>query len=310
MKTSTFPILGAALLLAPGCAFEEGLIIENLRGTVSIPIEAASRTIQDEDGNLIEIEADPRLLGPVYLGLYSKIEEANVVEDYPHPEFGPQFQPGVSGDAFPYGGTTVGDLRFACLPDLSCKLTSGRFQDWDSIVDWFRRLNVPLTDLEGAEIPNGEYLRQVCYDFLNVTSDEEVRVTAYEDRDGDGELDLDFRREGDFFVADFEMLQQELFYDRDQEDCTPGRDCRGFSLWGWMDAPAASDFSFTTCDPQPELNLVIVEYNTEFEPGAAYPETLNFPSRYITTGDYVSSREFVWSDIYDEPDLVLDLEVQ
>ncbi|MEO0602780.1 MAG: hypothetical protein AAF211_15160, partial [Myxococcota bacterium] len=238
--TTTYPFLWAALLLAQGCAFDEGLIIENLRGTVSVPVEAATRSIQDEEGNFVELEADARLIGPVYLGLYSKIEPENVIEEYPHPETGPQFQPGQAGDAFPYGGTTVGDLRFACLPSLSCRLTSGRFEDWDSIVDWFRLLDTPLTDVNGFEVPNGEFLRQVCYDFLNVTSDAETRVTAFEDNNNDGEinaLDLDFQREGEFFVADFEMLQQEQFFDQEQDDCTPGVDCRGFSLWGWMDAP-------------------------------------------------------------------------
>jgi len=313
MKTNTtFPILMAGLL-AQGCAFDEGIIIENLRGTVRLPVEAASRTIQDEEGNPVEIEADPRLIGPVYLGLYSKIEPENVIEEYPHPETGPQFQPDQIGDAFPYGGTTIGDLRFACLPSLSCRLTSGRFEDWDSIVDWFKRLDTPLTDVNGFEIPNGEFLRQVCYDFLNVTSDEEMRVTAYEDTNNDGDInamDLDFQREGDFFVAEFEMLQQELFYEQDDADCTPGVDCRGFSLWGWMDAPAQSDLQFTTCAEDEGFGLEVREYNIRFDPGAALPDVLNFPSRYIAAGDYVSSDPFIWSDVYDEPQLDLDFEVQ
>lgn len=311
--THTSVLLLATSLVASGCAFDEGLIIENLRGSVSIPVEAASRTIQDEQGNFIEIQADPRLIGPVYLGLYSKIEPAFVIEDYPHPEFGPQFQPGQAGNAFPYGGTTIGDLRFSCLPSLSCRLTSGRFEDWDSIVDWFKALDTPLTDANGLEVPNGEYLRQVCYDFLNVTSDAELRVTAYEDRNNDGAidaLDLDFQRDGDYFVADFTMYQQELFYDQDQQDCTPGRDCRGFSLWGWMDSPARSDLKYTTCSEDAGFGLTITEYNIRFDPGAAPPTVLNFPSQYIAGGDYVSSEPFVWSDIYDEPDLVLDYEVQ
>ncbi len=312
--TTTSPFLWAALLLATACEpFDEGLVIENLRGSVSVPVEAASRTIQDDEGNVLEIVADPRLIGPVYLGLYSKIEPENVIEEYPHPETGPQFQPGQAGDAFPYGGTTVGDLRFSCLPSLSCRLTSGRFEDWDSIVDWFADLDTPLTDLSGALVPNGEYLRQVCFDLLNVTSDAETRVTAYEDRNGDGNidaLDLDFQREGEFFVADFTLFQQELQYDRDQENCTPGRDCRGFSLWGWMDAPAESNFSFTTCAEDADFGLTIQEYNVLFNPGASVPDVLNFPSRYIARGDWVSSEAFVWSDVFDEPDLVLDFEVQ
>ncbi|MEN0064966.1 MAG: hypothetical protein AAGA48_22665 [Myxococcota bacterium] len=312
MKTTTIPFLWAALALAPGCAFDEGLIIENLRGTVSIPVEAVTRTIQVDEGEFVEIEADPRLIGPVYLGLYSKVEEANVIEEYPHPEFGPQFQPGRTGDAFPYGGTTIGDLRFACLPSLSCRLTSGRFETWDSIVEWFELLETPLTDVNGAPVPNGEYLRQVCYDFLNITSDEEIRVTAFEDRNNDGYInsgDLDFQREDDFFVAEFTMFQQELFYDQDDPNCTPGRDCTGFSLWGWMDAPDVDRFDYTTCFDD-QFGLQIQEYNIEFEPGASPPDVLNFPSRYIARGDWVSTQPFIWSDVFDEPNLVLDFEVQ
>lgn len=318
MKTThSLPLVWVTLALAvPGCQFDEGLIIENLRGSVSIPVAAATRSIAGEEvGEEILIEADPRLLGPVYLGLYADVAEANVLEDYPHPTFGPQFQPDQTGDSFPYGGTTVGDLRFSCLPALSCRLTSGRFEDWQSIVDWFELLQAPINDIDGTPVTSGEFLRQRCYDFFNVTSDAEVRVTAYEDRNDDGEinaLDLDFVREGEFFVADFELFQQEHFYDTEAEadGCTPGVDCPAFKLWGWMDAPDPNQFEFQTCVEDATFNFQVREYNITFFPGAARPDTLNFPSRYINTGDWVSSDPYEWSDVFSEPELMLDFEVQ
>lgn len=299
-----------------GCGWEEGLIINNMHGRVFVPAAAITRDIVDtETGEVVTVGPDIRLLGPVYLGLFPSVEAENVVERYPHPEVGPQYIDNVPGNTYPYGGTTVGDLRYPCLDFLTCKLTSGRFVDYDDIVDWFSFVGQPVVDPGGAIVEDGSYIQQTCFDLLAVTSDAEVRLTAYEDRNEDGklnELDLDFQDNGDgYYVADFTLWQQEFFWDQEEEaktGCTPGRDCTGFSLWGWMDAPSATTYQYTTCDPA--SGFINNWYNSFFYGGAAYSDTLNFPATYIADGDWTATEGYVWKDVYDEPDIYLDFEVK
>ncbi len=311
MHHRALPLL--SLVFLGGCAYEEGLIIENMRGTVHIPGAAATRTIINLDGSETLIEHDIRLLGPVYLGLYPSVLPENVAERYPYPEVGPQFKDGVPGDTYPYGGTTIGDLRFACFEFLSCKVTSGRYTDYQDLVDWFALIGTPLKDAADIEVTDGEFVRQTCYDLLNATQDDEVRITAYEDRNEDGTIDakdLDFVYDeaADEFVGDFTLWQQEMFWDQNQDNCTPGQDCTGFSLWGFMDAPSVESYVYSTCQTAEGVQMQV--YNQDFNGGRSFPNVLNFPSNYITTGDYVSSEAFVWSNIEDTPDFYLDFPVE
>lgn len=303
--------LAAAVLFGSlqGCAYDEGLLIANLKGRVFLPQEAAQRTIVLEDGTQETIE-DVRLIGPVYLGLFPSVYPANVVERYPHPEIGPQYLADVQGNTYPYGGTTLGDIRYPCFEFLKCKVTSGRYVDYDSIVDWFELIGQPIKDAGGEEVTDGEFLRQTCFELLSVTSDREVRLVA-EDRNDDATvdaLDLDFVKEGDYYVGEFTIWQQDFFWDQEQENCTPGVDCDGFSVWGWMDTPSTTEYVYSTCDP--DLGFVNPWYNAQFPGGASFVDTLNFPSKYISDGDYTASEGYVWRDIYDEPDLYFDFLVQ
>ena len=307
------------MLLAPlvaGCAFDEGLVIENLKGTVRIPRAAAQREIVDpnaEDGSTILLD-DPRLIGPVYLGLYPSVYPADVV-GYPHPEMGPVFQRDIPGNAYPYGGTTVGDLRFACFDFLTCKHVSGRFTGYQDMIDWYERLGQPILDAAGAVVPSGEFIQQTCFDILNVTSDEEVRILT-DDKDGDGKLeetDLDFvlDESTDEYVAEFTIWQQEMFWDQEvaaKGECTPGRDCPGFTLWGWMDAPSITEYTYSTCNP--DIGFENTEYNANFSAGAPFTDLLNFPSSYIGEGDWVSGEAYRWDDRFAEPELRLDFVVE
>lgn len=300
-------VLGSAL---SGCAYDEGLLIANLKGRVMIPKEAATRTILDADG-VPQVVEDVRLIGPVYLGVFPSVLPANTIARYPHPEIGPQYLTDVQGNTYPYGGTTVGDLRYPCLEFLKCKMTSGRFTDYDNIIDWFEFVGQPIKDSTGEIITDGRFLQQTCFELLAVTSDKEVRLTAYIDKNGDGaldSLDLDFVKEGDYYVADFTLWQQDFYWDQDQENCTPGLDCDGFSLWGWMDAPSTTEYSYSTCDA--DAGFVNPWYDAQFPGGASFSDTLNFPSKYIADGDWTATEGYVWRDIYDEPDLFLDYPVQ
>lgn len=288
-----------AVALAPlvGCTYDEGLDIVELRGTVVLPEEAGTRTFQKQDGSL-ETITDVRLIGPVYLGLYPSVQTG--LQTYAHPEMGPVFQSGVPGDTYPYGGTTVGDFRNPCFEFLTCKVVSGRYVDFDSIVSWFdETLETPVVDAFGDEVTTGDYIRQTCYDLYHYTSDEEIRITATEDRNDDGELndlDLDFVQGTDGkFYADFTIWQQEYV--------------DGFTLWGWMDSPSEVSYQFSTCDDQ--AGQVENTYSNDFYGGMQYSDLLNYPSLYISSGDWVASVDgaHTYGSIEDEPEIHLDFQV-
>lgn len=315
---TTFGIL-AALPAVSGCAFDEEILIHDLKGTVRLPVEAGTRTFvrDNEDGTTFEeTVVDARLIGPVYLGLYPSVLPPGTVSSYAHPELGPQYQNGVQGDTYPYGGTTIGDIKFACLEYLTCKTTTGRFATYDDMVDWFANvLEAPITDAGGKPIEAGFLIQQTCFDLLEVTSDAEIGLITG-DRDGDGAADaadLDFvlSDDGQFWEAEFTIWQQNWYWDRAEEaetGCIPGEDCTGFSLWGFMDAPDTSTSVFSTCNPNQGYDEEI--YDQEFSGGKAMSNVLNQPTQYITRGDWVANEGFVWKDMYEQPTLDIDFEVQ
>ncbi len=314
MKANILGICGllmGASLLSTGCAYDEDLLIANLQGTVVVPRAAATRTFIDADGGENEI-TDVRLIGPVYLGLFPSVLPPNNVASYSHPEVGPQYITGVQGDTYPYGGTTVGDLKFACFEFLTCKVVSGRYVDFDSMASWFAdTLQQPILDANNVPVTNGEYLRQTCFDLLEVTSDEELLLTAIHDRNGDEKLDeqdLDFveNKDGDF-EAQFTFLQQDWYWDQTEKDCEPGVDCTGFSLWGFMDAPSTISNVYSTCDPAQGYEEQT--YNNDYDGGRPQMDVLNQPSSWISAGDWVADEGYVWKDVYEQPTINLGFEV-
>ena len=320
----SLPLLALSGGVLSGCQYDEGLIIHNMRGKVVVPRAAATRVITDADGNSTEV-VDSRNIGPVYVGVFPSVLPANVVDTFPHPEIGPVYLEDVQGDTYPYGGTTIGDLRFACFDGLTCKMVSGRHLDFQSIIDWFSgTLNQPIVDAQGAEVANGEYFRQTCFDLMEVTSDEEVYITVTEDKNGDEKIDaqdLDFQENADGdFEAEFILWQQDFFWDQDAEDCTPGTDCPGFSVWAFMDGPSGVNNSFSTCTSDSSEGFRVNEYNVDFWGGRAEPDVLNAPGKYIGAGDWVSDAHlkggewvegaYRWDNIYDEPVIRIGHEVQ
>ena len=265
-----------------GCSYDEGLVIEDMVGTVVVPREAATRTFVYDDGSSVEV-TDSRLIGPVYLGLYASVLEG--LEPYPHPERGPVFQSELPGDTYPYGGTTMGDFRFACMEYFQCRMVSGRYNDFDEIVDWFNEtVKDPIVDQFGVEVTNGEYIRQTCYELMDVTTDAEVRIT--------GDVDFVENSDGDF-EAEFTIWQQD-YYD-------------GFTLWGWMDTPSETSLSYSTCNPASGWQEA--EYNSNYFAGRQYRDLLNYPSIYVANGDY-TTLGYVYSDVTDTPTLRLDIPVE
>ncbi len=309
---SRYTLIPVVVATLAGCHWDEGLVIENMVGTVVLAPEALTRPFVSEEGVESTI-TDPRLIGPVYLGVYSGVTAG--IEPYLYPYVGPQFVEGVSGDTYPYGGTTVGDIRYACVEFLTCKLTSGRFVDFDAIVDWFgNTLQDPVVDQFGNEIETGDFLRQACYDLLEITSDAEVRITAYEDRNGDGavdEGDLDFVvREDGKWEAEFTLWQQDYFDNsaKVEEDDGSEDEIHGFTLFGWMDAPAVGSGELSTCNGE-VAGFNENTYNNYFYGGRPYLDVLNDPGFYISTGDWVSGEPYQYESEWDTPELELNFEV-
>ncbi|MFT7519056.1 MAG: hypothetical protein ACI9MC_001192 [Kiritimatiellia bacterium] len=282
------PVLLAGL---QGCTWDEGLIIENMTGTILVPRAAATQVM-----NSGEEVTDVRLIGPVFLGLYPDVRDDILA--YPHPAVGPSFVEGSTGNTYPYGGTGVGDYRFACLQFLTCKVVSGRHMDFDSMVDWFRDdLQTPIVDHRGREIVSGDAIRQACYDVLNITSDAEIRLTVTDDKNEDGAIDakdLDFveNSDGDF-EADFIIYQQEFF--------------AGMKLWGWMDKPSPITGSFDTCNPGGGFGNR--EYDQNWTGGYPPPFLLNYPSEYVNEGDWVSGDAWAYETVDDTVVLTIGHEV-
>lgn len=273
----------------------EGFTTRNLHGEIILPAEAATRTFP----NIAEPVVDPRLIGPVYLGLYPSVKQG--ILPYTHPEIGPVYQAGIPGDAYPYGGTSVGDIRFPCIEFLKCKVVSGRYVDFDQMVTWFNEtLEMPIVDSRGSAVTSGDYVAQACYDQLRYVAEEEIRLTATQDRNEDGFLDegdLDFVEQNDgTWRAEFTIYQQEYF-----ENVETGT---GFTLWGWMDAPSERNNQFTTCSPTGGYQET--EYNLDFDAGRPARDLLNFPSIYIGGGDYVAQEGFVYSSPEDEASITLN----
>ncbi|GDX80574.1 hypothetical protein LBMAG42_23850 [Deltaproteobacteria bacterium] len=280
----------ALYLAILGCSNPEAVDEGDVTAKVILPKAAVTRTVvraeeEDLDGDgegdgtyayTYEEVTDPRLIGPVYVGAFSAIDELSF--PFTHPAMGPQINEGSYGDTYPYGGATVGRLDFACYEALACKVTTGRFSDYDSLLDHFKNnIGVPVVDGNGEEVLNGETMRERCYDYFYATSDEEMAFI--------GEERLAFSEEGDNYVADV------VLHHTNRID--------GMVLWGFMDAPelrttaaeVALNGAFTTCDPNG--GNIVEKYNEAFVEGRAQYDILNSPSTYVQPGDWVADGKAV-----------------
>jgi hypothetical protein len=278
------------LLLAVGCAYNEHLPEVDIHGTVRIPKEAASVTLQTG-----EVISDPRLIGPVVLGAYPSVRDD--LFSYPHPEMGPVIDEGIPGNTYPYGGGTVGRFDFACYEALACEIVTGRFKDYADVIDFHQNvLGEALIDDQGQIVETPGFYQQSCYDLLEITSDYEMSWIS-------GEEGLHFEDAGDYYEADFDLWQVEYR--------------EGMQIWGWLDRPSVlpgTGLQYSTCDKdQGQTNN---EYTNDYAYGTAQNDLLNFPGTYIAADDYVASMDQVWtatepdSDAFRESgeDVVLDID--
>ena len=259
------------------CTWNEDFTHFDLVGEVRLPKEAANFHYVDDKGIAHDI-ADPRAIGPVYLGAFPSIREGDFA--YPHPEMGPIITTDFPGDTYPYGGGSVGRMAWGCYQTTVCRMVSGRFSGFDDVIDFYNNVLGPLdgdanrldiTDPEGVVVTSEDVYRERCYDFLDYTSDAEVEFIAPNQSESAISDYLDFREEGDFYVAEAELLHVKFV--------------EGMRIWGWVDMPVA-DFQFASCDPQ-DPGRYVDQYDQYYPMGSAYGYLLNFPSLFIDIGDWV-----------------------
>ena len=257
------------LLLTLGCAYDEHLPEVDINGIVRVPKAAATVTLPSG-----EEVTDPRFIGPVFLGAFPSVRDD--LFSYPHPEMGPVIDAGVPGNAYPYGGGTVGRYDFACYEALACEITTGRFKDYADLIDFHNNvLGQAILDDQGNVVETPGYFQQSCYDLFEITADYEMSWIS-------GDEGLHFTDEGDFYEAEFNMWQVE--YRKDMQ------------IWGWLDKPTIDPqqgMQFSTCNKEAGQNNG--EYTNDYQYGTAYTDLINYPGTYITEDDYVVSMDQVWT---------------
>ena len=275
------PFLLGALLVSSACTYTEpGNHHVDLHGTVRIPVAAATMTLVDDDGTEREV-TDPRLFGPVYVGAYASV--VTDLFDFPHPEVGPVLSSGTPGDAYPYGGNTLGRFEWGCYQQLVCQTITGRYSSYDDVIDFFDTVvNRPITDEFGDPVTGASQYQEQCYEYRYFTSDEEVEFID------DGHLDFKLSADGEFYEAEV-TVPHTLFIE-------------GLTVWGWVDMPSR-EFKFSTCDETG--GELLYYYSEQYEVGASYTDLLNFPGTYIDQGDWVGEDPPVLTTA--EDDFVLTL---
>jgi hypothetical protein len=265
-------------LLLTGCAFEENLPEKDFDGTVRIPVAATQFSYQfgETDDDVVDVD-DSRGLGPVYLGAFPAVQEG--LYNYTHPEIGPILNTSQDGNTYPYGGTSIGRFDWGCYQSLVCKVVSGRFATYDDVLEYFAdSLNDPVLDGEGTIVEGGVEFQEHCFDVLYYAADYEVTFIG----------ETDFTLDGDHYVANVTLPHTTY--------------AEGMSVWGWMDMPSPSG-NFSTCDEGTgEFHSYYAE---EHYLGASVNDLLNFPGKYIDSGDWVVQD----AAIINGPDDSFDLEL-
>jgi len=279
------------LILLVACAYDEQLAERDIKGGLIVPKEAATRDVKatDDESDFSTVSlTDPRLLGPIYIGAYAAVDTLS--RPYPIPAQGPIISQQV-GNAFPYGGTTVGRFDFACYKFLSCKVTTGRFEDYADMLDYFGNvLKNPIKDDAGVEITSEDEFRYYCNDYFYTTSDEEMGFIGA-DR-------LSFTDKGDHYEAELTLFHT-VFVE-------------GMSVWGFMDAPViqasstAQNGTFATCDEG--SGREVSRYDQSFNEGASYTNILNLPTNYLDADDWVTTGVVI-NDPDAEFEITLDIQI-
>lgn len=277
------------MLVLGGCTYDEQIPETELKGHLVLSKDAVTRQVKatDDPNDATTVAVtDIRLAGPIYIGAYAGIDSSSL--PYPIPAQGPIISQ-EEGDAFPYGGTTVGRFDFACYKFLSCKVTTGRFVDYADMLDYFTNvLHNPIKDDQGTILLSESEFQQQCFDYYYATTDNEMSFIGPEA----------FTETDAGFEADFTLFHT-IFVP-------------GMSVWGFMDAPfvsptaAEQSGTFGTCDTT--AGRQASRYDQTFYEGASYTNILNRPNSYLDIDDYVSAGVTV-ENADDTIQLTIDLPV-
>jgi len=249
-----------------GCTFNEDLNYYDLTGTVKIPI-AATQFVYGFDDNEQVID-DIRGLGPVYLGVFPSVQEG--LYPFPHPEMGPILAEGQDGNAYPYGGNTLGRFDWACYEQLVCKVVTGRYENYNDILDFFGNvLDEEIRTYDGHIVGSASEYQERCFEYEYATGDNEMLFVGVRN----------FKVEGDYLVGEATIPH------------VPFKE--GMQVWGWIDMPSPS-FEFNTCDPSVGDNVNY--YNENYDLGTNAIDVLNYPGKYIDFGDWVAQTPFTVTD--------------
>jgi hypothetical protein len=254
------------LMHLQGCTFNEDLNYYDLTGTVKIPIAATQFVYGfDDEEQLID---DIRGMGPVYLGVFPSIQEG--LYPFPHPEMGPILAEGQDGNAYPYGGNTIGRFDWACYEQLVCKVVTGRYSDYNDILDFFGTvLDDNVRTYDGHIVGSGDEYRERCFEYEYAAGDQEMLFVGVRN----------FEVEGDYLVAEASIPH------------IPFNE--GMQVWGWIDMPSPS-FEFNTCDPS--VGDTVNYYNESYDLGTNAIDVLNYPGKYIDFGDWIAQTPFTITD--------------
>ncbi|MCO4769777.1 MAG: hypothetical protein KDA24_07070 [Deltaproteobacteria bacterium] len=219
-----------------------------------------------------DVVDDIRSLGMVYIGIFEGWNPEQL--GYSYPATGPRVGDNPLGDAQPYGGTTVGEYAYPCLRAIQCEVVTGRYPSIDDLLE----VN-PIANEDGSDMTSEQFYDQ-CQWYYGWNSVDEFRFV------GD-ELDFTENEAGDY-EAEFLAWHSQL----------PA----GSIVWGFVDN------DFTTCSAsQGAINRRRSDDGAFFREGTNFADVLNFPDKYITEGDLVSSQPTVLTeDKKDGYQLVID----
>lgn len=302
----------ASLLVLPlaGCAFDEGINVHNLEGTVYVP-KSVAPTAND--------------VGMIYIGLYSGVDEHL---GYPSPVAAPAAST-AGADTFPYGGTSLGsfmsrDVRTVCqvigsrsVRDeganwaLDFDILQFPFHEGTNVWGWMDAFVVNTAgqvtnSYTSCDPENGYYsYYQIEVEPIDVQQNGTEWVIQLEDSQlpvtGSGNDAIP----GNSIERRYQDAEGKLWQLTDVDPVTDT--IIVYDVYSWGGKPASSGPS------QPIILSLSPDDRQYF--GSQYQDVLNFPGKYLrgasgtTPGDYVSATPVVLENLSGKVELTIDFEV-
>ena len=296
MRTRIALALALATLPLSGCAFDEGLNVHDMAGTVYVP-KSVAPTADD--------------VGMIYVGLYSGVDNRL---GYPSPIAAPAAST-AGADTFPYGGTSIGnfmtrDARLICS-------TIGARSIRDEGTEW-------ALDLEVLQFPFHEGTH--VWAWMDVLVVGTAGINNYTSCDRDGGFYSYYQIE--VSPIEVQAFNTEWLVVFDPDDLPlPGNVPGGNASRRYLD-PSGEYWQVTEIDPGTNSIRVFDLYSNGGRPalsgptdpliiseadllpyGSQFQDVLNFPGKYIAPGDFVVETPAVLEKVEDV-DLTLAYEVQ